>query len=133
MIIHNEPVAQSGASLEEAKKVLVMIHGRGDTAQSFIKLSQRLNISTDEYAILAPQAIGNTWYPHGFMAPLQRNEPQLSLSLAAISELLDDLDGFDLKPKDIYFLGFSQGACLVLEYCARHARQYGVSLPLPVD
>jgi phospholipase/carboxylesterase len=55
----------------------------------------------------------------------RRNEPQLSLSLAAIGELLDVLNGFNLEPADVYFLGFSQGACLLLEYCARHARKYG--------
>jgi phospholipase/carboxylesterase len=125
MILHNKSVAQTGVPLEEAQKVLVMIHGRGDTAQGFINHSQRLHISTSKYAIVAPQAIGNTWYPHGFMEPVERNEPQLSLSLAAIKELLDDLAGFNLKPADIYFLGFSQGACLLLEYCARHSRQYG--------
>jgi phospholipase/carboxylesterase len=125
MIIHNEPVVQSGAPLAEAQKVLVMLHGRGGSARAFIELARKLRISTTEYAILAPQAIGNTWYPYGFMEPVQRNEPQLSLSLSAITELLDDLDAFGLKPEDVYFLGFSQGACLMLEYCARHARRYG--------
>lgn len=125
MIIHNESVAQAGAPLAEARKVLVMLHGRGGHAGAFLELARNLNISTTEYALLAPQAIGNTWYPFGFMVPVQRNEPQLSLSLSAIAELLDDLDAFGLKPEDVYFLGFSQGACLMLEYCARHARRYG--------
>jgi phospholipase/carboxylesterase len=125
MIIHNEPVAQAGAPLAEARKVLVMLHGRGGNARTFLELARNLNISTTEFALLAPQAIGNTWYPHGFMAPVHRNEPQLSLSLSALTELLDDLDAFGLKPEDVYFLGFSQGACLMLEYGARHARRYG--------
>jgi phospholipase/carboxylesterase len=73
MILHNESVAQSGAPLEEAQKILVMIHGRGDTAQGFINDSQRLHISTSKYAIVAPQAIGHTWYPHGFMEPNAMN------------------------------------------------------------
>jgi phospholipase/carboxylesterase len=125
MIIHNEHVEQAGATLEQASKALVMIHGRGDSARDFIGLHNSLNISRDEYAILAPQAIQNTWYPHGFMVPVQQNEPQLSLSLSGIGELVDNLQGLNLQPKDIYFLGFSQGACLMLEFCARHARRYG--------
>ncbi|MBD0257496.1 MAG: alpha/beta fold hydrolase [Cytophagales bacterium] len=123
--MHNEPVAQAGAPLAEARKVLVMLHGRGGNARAFIELAGKLNLNTAEYAVVAPQAIGNSWYPYGFMEPVQRNEPQLSLSLSAIAELLDDLGAFALAPEDVYFLGFSQGACLMLEYCARHARRYG--------
>ena len=100
-----------------------MLHGRGDSAQAFIQLAQELEVT--DFAFLAIQAIQNTWYPHSFLMPLERNEPQLSLSLSGIAELLDDLQGLYFQKKDIYFLGFSQGACLTLEFCARNADRCG--------
>ncbi len=123
MIIHNETVAQTGEPIGKAKKVLVMLHGRGDQAKNFIHLAKELTLPG--FAVLAPQAIQNTWYPYSFLAPLSKNEPQLSLSLSGLSELMDDLDGLSVQKKDIFFLGFSQGACLALEFCARHANRYG--------
>lgn len=123
MIIHNEPVATAGVPLGEAKKVLIMLHGRGDRAASFVRLSEELNALG--FAFLAPQAIQNVWYPHSFMMPLPQNEPQLSLSLSGVTELLDNLTGLGFAEDRIYFLGFSQGACLSLEYAARHAKRYG--------
>ena len=123
MIIHNEPVASAGVPLSEAKKVLIMLHGRGDRASSFIRLFQELDVSG--FAGLAPQAIQNTWYPHSFLMPLPQNEPQLSLSLSGVNELVDNVTGLGFAAEHIYFLGFSQGACLSLEYTARHAQRYG--------
>lgn len=123
MIIHNEPVATAGEPLSSAKKVVVMLHGRGDRADNFIQFSQEFSV--EKTAFLAPQAIQNTWYPHSFLAPTERNEPQLSLSLSGVAELMDNLEGLSFAPENIYLLGFSQGACLSLEYGARHARRYG--------
>ena len=123
MIIHNEPVATAGVPLGEAKKVLIMLHGRGDRAASFVRLVQELN--APGFACLAPQAIRNTWYPHSFLMPLAENEPQLSLSLSGVHELVDNVSGLGFAAERIYFLGFSQGACLSLEYTARHAKRYG--------
>jgi phospholipase/carboxylesterase len=125
MIIHNQPVQQAGKPLSSAGKVLIMVHGRGDSAKSFIGLSSELKAPVDEFAFLAIQAIQNTWYPYSFLAPVNQNEPNLSLSLSGMSELLDDLNGLRFTSSQIYFLGFSQGACLTLEFCARHAKRYG--------
>jgi phospholipase/carboxylesterase len=83
MIIHNQPVQQAGKPLSAASKVLVMVHGRGDSAKSFIELSSELNAPADEFAFLAIQAIQNTWYPYSFLAPVNQNESNLSLSLSA--------------------------------------------------
>lgn len=123
MIIHNKPVAKAGRPLSEAKKVLVMLHGRGGNAKDFVQLSEQLSV--EDFAFLAPQAIQSTWYPYSFLAPVEKNEPQLSLSLSGLSELLDDINGLGFSSPHIYFLGFSQGACLALEFCARHAKRYG--------
>ena len=123
MIIHNEEVIKAGEPLSRAKKVLVMVHGRGDYADSFIQLAEELNLNG--FSVFALQAIGNTWYPQSLMAPPNNNEPQLSLSLLGLNEMMDDLDGLSIKSSNIYLLGFSQGACLVLEFAARNARKYG--------
>ncbi len=124
MIVHNQQVEQSGKSLTDAKKALILLHGRGDRAQSFIQLAKELDIS-DDFVVLAIQAIQNTWYPYGFMVPRLQNEPQLTSSLDAIAEVVHNLYEFDILAEDIYFLGFSQGACLTLEYVARNSKRYG--------
>ncbi|MGB5927903.1 MAG: phospholipase [Cyclobacteriaceae bacterium] len=123
MIIYNEVVSTAGVPLKEARKVCIMVHGRGDSASQFIKMHKSMQV--DDMAYVAPQAIAHTWYPHPFMSPLNRNQPQLDMSLSALDEMLDDLDGLGFHKKCIYFLGFSQGACLLLEFPCRHARPYG--------
>src|SRR5688572_26548440 len=96
MIINNQPVQQAGKLLSAVGKVLVMVHGRGDSAKLFIGLSGSLNAPADEFAFLAIQAIQNTWSPYSFLAAVNQNEPNLSLSLSPVSELFDDLIGESL-------------------------------------
>ena len=75
-------------------------------------------------AYLAPQAAGNAWYPNPFTAPMESNEPYLSSALEVVGSLLASIE--KSVPADrIILLGFSQGACLTLEFAARHARLYG--------
>ncbi len=123
MIILNQPVATAGQPLTDAKRALVMLHGRGDRAEAFVRFSEQLK--APDFVFLAPQAIQNVWYPHGFMTPITQNEPQLSLSLSGVHEVIDNLMGLHFRPEDIYLLGFSQGASLSLEFGARNARCYG--------
>lgn len=101
-----------------------MIHGRGASANSILSLADHLSLPED-MAIIAPQATQHSWYPHSFMAPVESNEPALSSALALIDETVEDLTKQGVDRKNIYFLGFSQGACLTLEYTARHGQQYG--------
>ena len=75
--------------------------------------------------MIAPQATNNTWYPYSFLAPPSQNEPWLSSALDLLDEIVNDLKKNDIDPKNIYFLGFSQGACLTLEYVTRNATRYG--------
>lgn len=116
-------IKQAGADLENAKKALIMIHGRGATAESILSLSNQLNV--EGYALLAPQATNNTWYPHSFMASVQVNEPWLSSALNIVKQTVDKVIESGIAAKDIFFLGFSQGACLVAEYTTRNAQKYG--------
>lgn len=100
-----------------------MIHGRGGTAESILSLVPHLNLT--DFAILAPQANGNTWYPFGFMASDEGNFVALESSLRKIEELVEEVIGGGIAPENIYLLGFSQGACLSLEFAARHAQRFG--------
>lgn len=112
-----------GKELSEASKVIIMIHGRGATAESILTLSHHLHL--EDFAILAPQAPGHSWYPYSFMAPETRNEPYLTAAINQIDELVSYVIGEGFTKKQIYFLGFSQGACLTLEYTTRNADAYG--------
>jgi len=102
---------------------MIMVHGRGATAESILTLVQA--IDTPGFVYLAPQASGNTWYPNSFLAPIPSNEPGISSGLAAIDDLMKSIDASHIPPEQTILLGFSQGACLSLEYAARHARRYG--------
>ncbi|WP_343524340.1 dienelactone hydrolase family protein [Pedobacter sp.] len=114
---------EAGKSLSEAEKVLIMIHGRGGTAEDILNLAPSLNV--DSYALVAPQAPHNTWYPKSFLAPRVENEPYLSDALKQIDDLVGHLEKSGFSKKQIYFLGFSQGACLALDYVAAHGTRYG--------
>src|SRR6195952_5453531 len=100
-----------------------MIHGRGASAEDILSLSENLNVKG--YLLAAPQATGNSWYPKSFLAPQKENEPWLSSALDLVHKTVQAISSRNITPENIYFLGFSQGACLTLEYVARNARQYG--------
>ncbi len=113
----------AGVPLAQAKRVLIMTHGRGASAQSILSLAAELAV--DGFALAAPQATGNTWYPYSFLAPEAQNEPGLSSGLAVLKELLDTVKAAGISSENVYFLGFSQGACLTSEFVARHAQPFG--------
>ena len=120
---HKLDIKYAGVPLEKAKKALIMLHGRGATAESILSLGEHLNV--DDYALIAPQATNNTWYPYSFMAPEQENEPWLSSAINIVNQTVDKVLQSGIKSEDIYFLGFSQGACLATEYATRNAQKYG--------
>lgn len=114
---------QAGAPLATAKAAMILLHGRGATAQDILTLVPELN--QPEFVYFAPQASGNTWYPFSFLAPISQNEPGISSGLQAISDFLRQLSENGLPPERVMLLGFSQGGCLTIEFAARHARRYG--------
>src|SRR3954470_21370862 len=117
-----QPVRHAGRPLSEAGAAMVLIHGRGATAESILTLVPALDHAG--FAYLAPQAAGNTWYPYSFLAPIEQNEPGISSAIGVLSRLLEWLGEQDVDSARIAFLGFSHGACLALEFTARHARRY---------
>jgi len=102
---------------------MIMLHGRGATARDILTLTTDLH--WPGFAYLAPHAAGNTWYPNSFLASIASNEPDLSSGLAVITSLLVQLARVGIPAERTIILGFSQGACLSLEYTARNARRYG--------
>jgi predicted esterase len=121
-----QPVRTAGAPLTEAEVAMVMVHGRGASAESILTLAPAL--AGPGVAFLAPQAggsQGNQWYPYGFMAPIERNEPGISSGMRAIERVLTQIGAAGIPPTRTLLLGFSQGACLASEFVARHAHRYG--------
>lgn len=123
MYIHTKQYITDGLPLNEAKKAIIMIHGRGADAAGMVSLKKHLPLA--DMAIIAPQATNHSWYPYSFMAPDEDNQPALDSALNLIGEIVDDVKARGISPENIYFLGFSQGACLSLEYVARNAQPYG--------
>jgi len=113
----------AGLPLSEAKKAAILIHGRGASAESILSLAQYLSL--DDYALLAPEADGGSWYPYSFMAPDESNHSALAKSLQAIKEVWKQVIEAGISPENVMFIGFSQGACLSLEFAAQNAQKLG--------
>ena len=121
--MHQKNIILTGKEVAPANKALIMLHGRGGSAEDILSLSSHLAVN--DFTILAPQATGNTWYPYSFLAPFSQNQPWLSSALDLLREIVDDLLKKGVPVENIYFAGFSQGACLTLEFVARNAEKYG--------
>jgi predicted esterase len=124
----NQPVLTAGPTPEKADATVLLIHGRGADAESMLSLHGEL--AAQNLTAIAPQAAGNTWYPHSFLAPLDANQPYLDSALGRLGSLVADLLARGIPSERIVVLGFSQGACLTLEFVARHARHYGAVIGL---
>lgn len=121
--MHTEQIISSGKPLSEANKALIMVHGRGGSGEDILTLADYLQVT--DFALLAPQAVNNTWYPYSFLAPVAENEPWLSFALALLKDAVVNVKAKGIAAENIYFLGFSQGACLTLEFVTRNATKYG--------
>ena len=121
--MHTKEYITAGKDLKQAKKALIMLHGRGAQASDILSLAPHLQVS--DYALVAPQATSYTWYPYSFMANPNHNEPWLSSALGVVGEVVKDIEAAGITKENIYFLGFSQGACLTLEFVTRHAAKWG--------
>ncbi|NJN81513.1 MAG: phospholipase [Caldilineaceae bacterium] len=118
-----QPILAMGEPLEDARAAMVLIHGRGATAESILQLGHEL--AQPNFAYIAPQAVHNTWYPQSFLAPTAQNQPWLDSALQRVGEIVAKINGAGIPNERILLAGFSQGACLVSEYAARHPQRYG--------
>src|SRR5258707_5770113 len=125
-IHQGQPVLRAGEPLDQpgrAKAAMIMVHGRGASAEDILGLASEFR--APGFAYLAPQAANHTWYPNPFLAPIASNEPYLSSALAVLENLIAEVNAAGIPSERIMLLGFSQGACLSLEFMARHGRRYG--------
>src|SRR5688500_7774124 len=107
--MHKKNLVYAGKKLQDAEKVLILIHGRGGSAEDIISLSQHLHVT--DFALVAPQAENHSWYPNSFLAPPTQNEPWLTSALELLKNIVADLKIKGFREENIYFAGFSQGAC----------------------
>jgi phospholipase/carboxylesterase len=119
----DRPVLTLGSQLAQAKSAMIMLHGRGANAQDILELANEFNQPNVIY--IAPSAANDTWYPNSFLAPLASNEPWLSSALSVVGSLLSQIQAAGIPAERTILLGFSQGACLALEFVARNAQRYG--------
>jgi predicted esterase len=117
-----QPVFTRGPRPADARLTMIFLHGRGGTAEGILALADELQLA--DIACVAPQAAGNTWYPYSFLTALSENEPGISSGMARVAELVTELATSGVERRRVALLGFSQGACLALEYAARHAQRY---------
>ncbi len=119
----NQPVLTFGTPLDQAKAAMLMVHGRGAGAEDILYLAEELDATG--FAYLAPQAAGYTWYPQRFLAPLEANQPWLDSALKKLDRVIKQIAEAGIPTEQTFLLGFSQGACLALEYAARNAHRWG--------
>ena len=116
------PILSRGPSPAEARLVAILVHGRGASAEDILSLTHELRAK--DVAYLAPEAAGQTWYPYSFLAPIEQNEPGISSGLRVLQGLIEQVARQGVSPDRIVLMGFSQGACLSLEFAARNPQRY---------
>jgi phospholipase/carboxylesterase len=121
--MHEKNIVTAGKTLDPKGNVLILLHGRGGSAEDIISLADHLDVK--DFTLLAPQASNQSWYPYSFLAPAFQNEPWLSSALHLLEEMVLDLKEKGIASDRVYFVGFSQGACLTLEFVSRNATKYG--------
>jgi predicted esterase len=123
-----QPILKMGPRPDQARLAMILVHGRGASAEDIMGLAREFR--QNDVAYLVPQAAGNTWYPYTFLAPFEKNEPALSSALGVLKGLVATLGEQGLPSERVGLLGFSQGACLSLEFAARNARRYAAVVGL---
>ena len=118
-----QPVETVGCALGEGSAAMILAHGRGAGPRNILELAEALPHA--DFTYLAPAAAGSTWYPNSFMADTASNEPGVSSGLAVLDALVERVVGAGIDRERLVLAGFSQGACLMLEYAVRHAGRYG--------
>jgi predicted esterase len=121
-IHQGQPILQAGTDVKEAEVAVILLHGRGATAESMLPLTDALSL--DKTAYIIPQAGLNRWYPNSAFAPIEANEPDLTMALDLVESLVEKISQEGFRDRQIAIGGFSQGACLALEFVARNPRNY---------
>jgi predicted esterase len=123
-----QKVLRRGPAPADARFAVLLVHGRGGSARDMLGLADELALA--DIAWIAPEAAGQTWYPYSFLSPIARNEPGISSALGVLKHLVDELGRTGIPPQRVGVLGFSQGACLTLEFAARNPQPYAAVVGL---
>lgn len=118
-----QDILQFGPSIGEGRGVLILVHGRGASAENILELAP--HFQQDDFTYLAPAAAGHTWYPNSFLAPIATNEPGISSGIYTLLKWVEQVEASGVGKERIVLGGFSQGACLTSEFVARHPARYG--------
>ena len=116
------PLHMFGSEINNATRVVVLIHGRGAGAAGIASLATEFGLPNVTYIV--PEASGKVWYPFSFLSPVAANEPGLSSGLSVIDGIITECGRRDIPPERIALAGFSQGACLALEFAIRYPKRY---------
>lgn len=119
----NQPVLHRGRALDSASGAVVLVHGRGASAEDILGLAEEFDVP--ELAYLAPDAAGHTWYPYSFLAAIEENQPWLDSALNLLGRTVERASASGVPLHRIALIGFSQGACLATEFVARNPARYG--------
>jgi predicted esterase len=127
----DQPILLGGAPLAEAAGALVLLHGRGGSAQEMLTLARDLHTNSPAgLAWLVPEAAGRLWYPFSLLEKVERNRPALNSALALVKRVMEKIAAANLAPERVVLLGFSQGASVALEFAARNPQRYGAIIAL---
>jgi phospholipase/carboxylesterase len=119
----NQPILHRGRPLDSARAAVILVHGRGASAEDILSLADQFDLSGMAY--LAPEAAGHSWYPYSFMAPIEQNQPWLGSALKLLATTVGRATGAGMPQNKVAVVGFSQGACLATEFVARNPARYG--------
>ena len=103
-----------------SKKLMIILHGRGDSSRGFTFLPPYLNIDDMNYLLLdAPYYYygGFSWYD---LPPKQLEG--IAYSSAILADTLDTLFEEEFNADESFLFGFSQGALLTFEFGARYEK-----------
>ena len=119
MSIHDTPLLL-GASPGEALVHCVFIHGRTQSPED-MQEQVIAKLRMPGVCFVLPRARGNSWYDARATDVLtDRTRQQLDQAIGHVRQLIGALPGMDDHARPLVIGGFSQGACLAVEYAMRH-------------
>lgn len=118
-----ENTVYAGADLSKARRAMIFVHGRGDASDKMLLLANEI-VDDPDVALIFPKATNNTWYPKSFLAPTVENQPWLDSALGNMSKVVAHIKSNGIREDNIFLFGFSQGACLAIDYACRNATKY---------
>ena len=117
-MLHSELVP---AREKNSKRLMVMLHGLGDSIEGYRWLPEAMNLPWLNYLLVnAPDDYygGYAWFDLNDVVPGVQRSRQL------LFELLDDLRARGFPTEEIIFAGFSQGSLMAVEVGLRYPHRF---------